>query len=61
MQTVVLEFFVVLTGSVLELYQVFAIPTGPLINAEGVIQAKLIESVTPELLTEKLTLIGIQP
>jgi len=48
-------------GSVTELYQVFAIPTDLFIDAEGMIKAKIIESVTPELLAEKLPLIGIEP
>lgn len=48
-------------GAVMELYQVFAIPTELFIDADGVIQAKLIERVTPELLLEKLPLIGISP
>lgn len=48
-------------GAVMELYQVFAIPTELFIDADGVIQAKLIERVTPELLIEKLPLIGISP
>lgn len=46
-------------GKVMESYQVFAIPTELFIDADGVIQAKLIERVTPELLAEKLLLIGI--
>lgn len=48
-------------GEVMELYQVFAIPTELFIDAEGIIQAKLIERITPELLLEKLPLIGISP
>jgi peroxiredoxin len=48
-------------GTVGELYQVFAIPTVLFIDADGVVRAKLIEGVTPELLTEKLPLIGITP
>lgn len=48
-------------GSVSELYQVFAIPTEIFIDRDGVIRAKIIESVTPELLAEKLPLIGIEP
>ncbi len=48
-------------GSVMKLYQVFAIPTDLFIDAEGIIRAKLIESVTPELLAEKLPLIGVNP
>lgn len=48
-------------GSVSELYQVLAIPTDLFIDTEGVIRAKIIESVTPALLTEKLPLIGVNP
>jgi peroxiredoxin len=48
-------------GSVSELYQVFAIPTELFIDADGIIQAKLIEAVTPQLLQQKLPLIGVQP
>ena len=48
-------------GSIARLYQIFAIPTGLFIDAEGVIQAKVVESVTPELLEEKLPLIGVDP
>ena len=48
-------------GSLERLYQVFAIPTELFIDSEGIIQAKIIEIVTPELLAEKLPLIGIQP
>jgi thiol-disulfide isomerase/thioredoxin len=48
-------------GTVMNLYQVFAIPTVLFIDAEGVIRAKVIEGVTPELLTEKLPLIGMSP
>jgi peroxiredoxin len=48
-------------GSVSTLYQIFAIPTGLFIDSEGIIRAKVIERITPELLTEKLPLIGIQP
>jgi peroxiredoxin len=48
-------------GEVQELYQVFAIPTELFIDADGVIRAKIIESVTPELLAAKLPLIGVTP
>jgi thiol-disulfide isomerase/thioredoxin len=48
-------------GAVGDLYQVFAIPTVLFIDAEGVIRAKVIEGVTPQLLAEKLPLIGITP
>jgi len=48
-------------GEVLKLYQVFAIPTVLFIDADGVIQAKVIEGVTPKLLTQKLQLIGVDP
>jgi hypothetical protein len=40
---------------------VFAIPTELFIDADGIIRAKIIESVTPELLAEKLPLIGVEP
>jgi cytochrome c biogenesis protein CcmG, thiol:disulfide interchange protein DsbE len=46
-------------GSVGQLYQVFAIPTVLFIDKDGVIQAKIIEKVTPEILEEKLPLIGV--
>ena len=46
-------------GSVTEQYQVFAIPTELFIDEDGIIQAKIIESVTPELLAKYLPLIGI--
>ena len=48
-------------GAVMNLYQVFAIPTVLFIDAEGVIRAKVIEGVTPELLVEKLPLIDFNP
>jgi peroxiredoxin len=48
-------------GAVSELYRVFAIPTELFIDADGVVRAKLIESVTPELLAENLALIGVEP
>lgn len=48
-------------GEVMELYQVFAIPTELFIDKDGVIQAKIIESVTEERLSEILPLIGITP
>jgi len=46
-------------GSVNQLYQVFAIPTVLFIDADGIIRAKIIEKVTPEVLEEKLPLIGV--
>jgi peroxiredoxin len=46
-------------GAVSDLYQVFAIPTVLFIDADGIIRAKIIEGVTPQLLAEKLPLIGI--
>ncbi len=46
-------------GSVNQLYQVFAIPTVLFIDANGIIRAKIIEKVTPEILEEKLPLIGV--
>ena len=48
-------------GTVSELYQIFAIPTEIFIDKDGVIRAKIIESVTPELLAEKLPRIGVEP
>jgi peroxiredoxin len=48
-------------GEVMEKYQVFAIPTNLFLDANGIIRAKLIEQVTPELLAEKLLLIGVEP
>ncbi len=48
-------------GAVNDLYQIFAIPTELFIDADGVIRAKLVERVTPELLAEKLPLIGVTP
>ena len=47
-------------GAVMSLYEVFAIPTELFIDADGIIRAKIIERVTPELLAEKLPLIDIQ-
>lgn len=46
-------------GAVMSLYEVFAIPTELFIDADGIIRAKIIERVTPELLAEKLPLINI--
>jgi cytochrome c biogenesis protein CcmG, thiol:disulfide interchange protein DsbE len=48
-------------GKVSEQYRVFAIPTELFIDANGMIRAKIIEQVTPELLAEYLPLIGINP
>ena len=48
-------------SSVSNLYQVIAIPTELFIDADGIIQAKIIERVTPGLVAEKLPLIGIDP
>jgi len=48
-------------GAVSKLYQIFAIPTEIFIDKDGVMRAKIIESVTPELLAEKLPLIGVNP
>ena len=48
-------------GAVMKTYQVFAIPTELFIDADGIIRAKIIESVTPELLAEKLPLIDVTP
>ena len=48
-------------GSTSDQYRIFAIPTGLFIDAQGIIRAKIIENVTPQLLAEKLPLIGINP
>jgi peroxiredoxin len=48
-------------GAVSDLYQIIAIPTELFIDARGVIQGKIIETVTPQLLAEKLPLIGVNP
>ena len=48
-------------GKVTELYQVFAIPTDLFIDKDGILRAKIVERVTPELLAEKLPLIGVDP
>ncbi|MFZ5911285.1 MAG: TlpA family protein disulfide reductase [Chloroflexota bacterium] len=48
-------------GEVKGLYQVFAIPTEFFIDEEGIIRAKIIEQVTPQLLAEYLPLIGVTP
>ena len=48
-------------GSISRQYQILAIPTGLFIDTEGVIRAKVVESVTPELLEDRLPLIGIIP
>ncbi len=48
-------------GSVSDRYQIVAIPTELFIDADGIIRAKLIETVTPEVLAEKLPLIGVNP
>jgi hypothetical protein len=48
-------------GKVSELYQIFAIPTELFIDEDGIIQAKLVERVTPGLLAEKLPMIGVTP
>jgi peroxiredoxin len=46
-------------GEVAEQYQVFAIPTELFIDGEGIVRAKIIEKVTPQLLAEYLPMIGI--
>ena len=48
-------------SGVSNLYQIFAIPTELFIDADGIIRAKMVESVTYDLLIEKLALIGIEP
>jgi hypothetical protein len=42
-----------------QLYQVFAIPTVLFIDEDGIIRAKIVEKVTPEMLQDKLPLIGV--
>jgi cytochrome c biogenesis protein CcmG, thiol:disulfide interchange protein DsbE len=49
------------SGEVSKAYQIYAIPTEFFIDADGIIRATIIEKVTPELLMEKLPLIGITP
>jgi len=48
-------------GAVAELYQVIAIPTELFLDADGIIRAKIIESVTWKRLKEVLPSIGIEP
>lgn len=48
-------------GGVSEQYQVLAIPTVLFIDADGIIRAKVVESVTPRLLEEYLPRIGVTP
>jgi peroxiredoxin len=48
-------------GAVNELYKIVAIPTELFIDEDGIIRAKLVEKVTPELLADRLALIGIHP
>lgn len=48
-------------GNVSNQYRVYAIPTGLFIDKDGVIQAKLIEGVTAQLLAEYLPKIGVNP
>lgn len=48
-------------GAVSRLYQILAIPTEIFIDKDGMIRAKIIETVTPDLLAEKLPLIGVDP
>jgi hypothetical protein len=42
-------------------YQLSAIPTTFFIDKRGVIRAKIVGEATPQLLTEYLPLIGINP
>jgi peroxiredoxin len=56
-QTVLLDRY----GTISKKYQIVAIPTQLFIDADGIIQAKLIEGITPQVLAEKLPLIGIEP
>ena len=48
-------------GRVNEQYDILAIPTELFIDDQGVIRAKVVETVTPQLLADSLPLIGIQP
>jgi len=48
-------------GAVSKLYQIVAIPTELFIDADGIIRAKVVESVTDELLMKNLALIGVEP
>ncbi len=48
-------------GKVLDLYKVYAIPTDIFIDKDGIIRAKIIETVTPQLLAKYLPEIGINP
>lgn len=48
-------------GQINDKYQILAIPTELFIDKDGVIRAKIVEGVTPELLAANLPLIGIQP
>ena len=46
-------------GSINRLYEVIVIPIGLFIDSDGVIRAKIVDKVTPEILEEKLPLIGV--
>ena len=48
-------------GATSDTYRIIAIPTELFIDVKGIIRAKIVESVTPKLLAEKLPLIGIEP
>jgi peroxiredoxin len=48
-------------GAVSKLYQILAIPTEIFIDQDGMIRAKIVETVTPQRLAEKPSLIGIDP
>jgi len=50
-----------LSGEVNTTYQILAIPTEIFIDGDGIVRAKIVESVTPELLAQYLPLIGVQP
>ena len=50
-----------LSGEVNSKYQILAIPTELFIDKDGVVRAKIVEAVTPELLANNLPLIGVQP
>ena len=48
-------------GDVNSKYQIIAIPTELFIDKDGIVRAKIVEAVTPELLAQNLPLIGVQP
>jgi len=48
-------------GKVSNLYQIMYIPTNLFIDKDGIIQAKIVETVTPQLMDKFLPQIGITP